>query len=164
MSGTKDFIESIQDKTVKTDECLVSYEVEALFTSVPIQPALTITKKKLEEDRDLHLRTSMSVQHISWLLEFCLKSTYFSFQGRFYQQLEGTAMGSPISPIIANLFMEDLETRALNTSQHPPSLWKRYVDDTLTIIKKDHKDTFLDHINSIDPNTLGVSKNLCRQV
>ena len=101
----------------------------------------------------------MSVQHISWLLEFCLRSTYFTFQGRFYQQLEGTAMGSPISPIIANLFMEDIETRALNTSQHPPSLWKRYVDDTLTIIKKDHKDTFLVHINSIDPNIRFTSED-----
>ena len=68
-------------------------------------------------------------------------------------------MGSPISPIIANLFMEDLETRALNTSQHPPSLWKRYVDDTLTIIKKEHKDTFLDHINSIDPNIRFTSED-----
>ena len=53
------------------------------------------------------------------IADVCLKSTYFSFQGRFYQQLEGAAMGSPISPIIANLFMEDLETRTLNTSQHP---------------------------------------------
>ena len=68
-------------------------------------------------------------------------------------------MGYPISPIIANLFMEDLETGALNTSQHPPSLWKRYVDDTLTIIKKDHKDTFLDHINSIDPNIKFTSED-----
>ena len=118
VKNKKDFIESIQDIELKSDECLVSYDVESLFTSVPIQPALTITKKKLEEDRELHLRTTMSVQHIIWLLEFCVKSTYFSFQGRFYQQLEGTAMGSPISPIIANLFMEDLETRALNTSQH----------------------------------------------
>ena len=124
VKNTKDFIESIQDITLKTDECLVSYDVETLFTLVPIQPALTITKNKLEEDRDLHLRTSMSIQHISWLLEFCLKSTYFSFQGRFYQQLEGTAMGSPISPIIANLFTEDLETRGLNTSQHSPHCGK----------------------------------------
>ena len=55
--------------------------------------------------------------------------------------------------------MEDLETRAFNTSQHPPSLWKRYVDDTLTIIKKNHKDTFLDHINSIDPNIRFTSED-----
>ena len=68
-------------------------------------------------------------------------------------------MGSPISPIIANLFIEDLETRALNTSQDPPSLWKRYVDDTLTIIKKDHKDAFLDHINSVDPNIRFTSED-----
>ena len=115
----KILLRACRTSTLKTDECLVSYDVEALFTSVPIQSALTITKNKLEEDRDLHLRTSMSVQHISWLSEFCLKSTYFLFQGKFYQQLEGTAMGSPVSPIIANLFMEDLETRALNTSQHP---------------------------------------------
>ena len=40
-----------------------------------------------------------------------------------------------------------------------PSLWKRYVDDTLTIIKKDHKDPFLDHINSIDPNIRFTSED-----
>ena len=159
VKNTKDFIQSIKDIKLKVDECLVSYDVETLFTSVPVQPAIAITKKKLEEDRELHLRTSMSVNHISWLLEFCLRSTYFTFQGRFYQQLEGTAMGFPISPIIANLFMEDLEKRALNTSLHPPSLWKRYVDDTLTIIKKDHKDAFLDHINSIDPNIRFTSED-----
>ena len=79
VKNSKDFIDSIQDIRLKPDECLVSYDVEALFTSVPIQAALNITKKKLEEDRELHLRTSMSVQHISWLLEFCLRSTYFLF-------------------------------------------------------------------------------------
>ena len=132
----------IYSSSHSTLECLVSYDVEALFTSVPIQAALNITKKKLEEDKELHLRTSMSVQHISWLLEFCLRTTYFLVQGEFYQQLEGTAMGSPISPIIANLFLEDLETKALSSSPHPPSMWKRYVDDTLTIINRDHKDAF----------------------
>ena len=101
----------------------------------------------------------MSVQHITWLLEFCLRSTYFLFQGKFYQQLEGTAMGSPISLIIANLFLEDLETRALSTTPCPPSLWKRYVDDTLTIIKRDHKDTFLDHLNSMDANIKFTSED-----
>ena len=61
-------------------------------------------------------------------------------------------MGSPISPIVANLFMEDLETKALATSTAPPTLWKRYVDDTFIIIHKAEKNNFLQHLNSIDDN------------
>ena len=61
-------------------------------------------------------------------------------------------MGSPISPIVANLFMEDLEVQAIRTSTTPPTLWKRFVDDTFTIIKKTNRDSFLQHLNSIHPN------------
>ena len=58
-------------------------------------------------------------------------------------------MGSPISPIVANLYMEDLETKAIQTAP-PPMFWKRFVDDTFVIIMASHKQEFLDHINSID--------------
>ena len=61
-------------------------------------------------------------------------------------------MGSPISPIVANLFMEGLEVQTINTSTTPPALWKRYVDDTFTIMKKDNRNSFLQHLNSIHPN------------
>ena len=61
-------------------------------------------------------------------------------------------MGSPINPIVANLFMEDLEVQAMKTSPSPPVLWKRFVDDTFTIIKKQHRNSFLEHLNSIHPN------------
>ena len=50
------------------------------------------------------------------LLEFCLRNTHFVSQGRFYEQTEGAAMGSPLSPIIANLYMEAFEEKAINTS------------------------------------------------
>ena len=59
-------------------------------------------------------------------------------------------MGSPISPIVANLYMEDFEVRTINTSPHPPFMWKRFSDDTFLVIKAAHKQNFLDHINSID--------------
>ena len=64
-------------------------------------------------------RTVLAVSDIILLLEFCLKNTYFSFQDQFYEQVEGAAMGSPVSPIVANLYMEYLEQKALSTAPHP---------------------------------------------
>ena len=130
----------------------MSYDVNSLFTSIPIDPDINIIKKHLEQDKDLHQRTNMTVNHICCLLEFCLKNTYFQFKGRYYEQMEGAAMGSPISPIVANLFMEDLEVQAIMTSPSPQVLWKMFVDDTFTIIKKQQKNSFLEHLNSINPS------------
>ena len=62
----------------------------------------------------------MSIQNIVTLLKFCLKNTYFLFQGKYYGQVQGAAMGSPISPLIANLPMEQFEVKALSTLPHTP--------------------------------------------
>ena len=150
--NNKDFIHSIEGIQLAADECMMSFDVESLFTSVPVEPSIQIIKKLLEEDRSLHLRTKMTVNQISCLLDFSLKTTYFSFQGKFFEQVKGAAMGSPISPIVANLFMEDLEVKALSTAPTPPTLWKRFVDDTFIIIKKSSKESFLQHLNSVDEN------------
>ena len=121
--------------TLQANENIVSYDVSALFTSVPIDSAINIIRRKLELDQELHLRTSVSVVQIISLLEFCLKTTYFQFQGRFYEQLQGASMGSSISPIVAKLYMEDFENKAINTAECPLRVWKRFVDDTFVVIK-----------------------------
>ena len=72
------------------------------------------------------------------------------FQGKYFEQLKGAAMGSPISPIVANLYMESFEVETIRYAPHPPYLWKWFVDDTFTIIESLHKNEFLEHINSID--------------
>ena len=75
----------------------------------------------MDKDTTLKERTVMKVGDIILLLEYCLKNTYFSFQGHFYEQVEGAAMGSPVSPIVANLYMEYLEQKALSTAPTLPS-------------------------------------------
>ena len=93
----------------------------------------------------------MEVRDIILLLEFCLKNTYFSFQDQFYEQVEGAAMGSPVSPIVANLYMEYLEKKSSEYCPRLPRFWCRHVDDTFVIHKEVNKKGFLQHINSVDP-------------
>ena len=144
-------VQQIKGITLEANECIASYDVSALFTSVHIDPAINIIRRRLVLDEELHLRTTMKVEQIISLPEFCLKSTYFQFQGRFFEQLQGAAMGSPTRPIVANLYMDDFETKAINTAEYPQRIWKRYVDDTCVVIDSAKKERFLEHINNIDP-------------
>ena len=144
-------MEQVKHITLAPGECLSSYDVSALFTSVPVDPSLNIMKDLLEKDHTLKERTAMAVSDIIHLLKFYVKNTYFSFQDQFYEQVEGAAMGSPVSPIVANLYMEFLEQKALSTSPNPPRSWCRFVDDTFVIHKEVNKQGFLQHINSVDP-------------
>ena len=61
-------------------------------------------------------------------------------------------MGSPLSPILANLFMEEFEEKALTTAPHPPKFWARYVDDTGVVTKKLHEEELFNHINRQHPS------------
>ena len=99
-------MEQAKHTTLAPGECPSSYDVSALFTSVPVDAALNIIKELLEKGHTLKDRTVMAVSDIILLLEFRLKNTYFSFQDHFYEQVENAAMGSPVSPIVANLYME----------------------------------------------------------
>ena len=102
-----------------TWECLSSYNVSALFTSVPIDPALNIIKDLLEKDTTLKERTVMEVGDIILLLEFCLKNTCFLSKASSMNRLKVLPWVSPVSPIVANLYMEYLEQKALSTAPHP---------------------------------------------
>ena len=113
IKNTGDFVQQVRGIKLQPTESISSYDVSAFFTSVPIESAITIIRKKLELDPELHQRTTMKVEHIISLLEFCLKTTYFQFKGRFYEQLHGAAIGSPISPIVATFLWRTLRSRPL---------------------------------------------------
>ncbi|XP_033112260.1 uncharacterized protein LOC117113123 [Anneissia japonica] len=145
-----DFAEEVSQMIIAPGEELRSYDVSALFTSVPNDKALVVIKERLEEDVTLKERTSLQPCDIIRLVDFCLKCTYFSFRNQFYLQIHGAAMGSPVSPIVCNLYMEEFEKKAITSALHPPRWWRRYVDDTNAIMKKEHAAAFTTHINTVD--------------
>ena len=113
------FDDKIQDLEVPPGQKLISYDVTALFTSIPVPDAIESVQLKLSADDTLSERTSLSIDKILELLKFCLDTTYFVYKIQIYKQKRGAAMGSPKSPIIANLYMEVFEERALSTAPHP---------------------------------------------
>ena len=98
----------------------MSFDVTSLFTNVPVDLACQVAEDRLIADTSLGDRTSLSPPQVVTLLQFCLNATYLAYQGQFYQQSFGTAMGSPVSVTVVNLVMEDVEQRALSTYSHPP--------------------------------------------
>ena len=130
---------------------MTSYDISTLFTSVPMDPSINSVKQKLKHDPLLLQRTSMFIQQIVTLLQFCLRSTYFLFQGKYYEQVHGAAIGSPLAPPpIANLFLEEFEVKAFSSAPDPQSLWQRYLDNTFIMQKAKHSKQSLLYINSQD--------------
>ena len=150
IKNTAEFADKIKECRVEEDEVQVSHDVVALFTSVPVDRAAVIIHKRLLEDTTLTERTNVSVNNIIELLTWVLSTTYFVYQGVYYKQIHGAAMGSPVSPIVCNLFMEDLEQRAIATALNPPGWWYRYVDDSHSKHKRHNVQEFTDHLNSQD--------------
>ena len=71
-------------------------------------------------------------------------------------------MGSPLSAVIANIYIEEFEEQAIAKATYKPKIWKWYVDDTFTVSDKDHVNSFLQHLNSQQPTiyfTMEIEKD-----
>ena len=162
MSGTGVFLYLVK---ISGEEELVFFDVSALFTSIPVPTALDIINRLFTEhieDPEAKDKYGCSFRHntiglekdeVMQLLKLVLENCVFTFQDKFFKQLHGAAMGSPCSPVVANIYMEYFENMALGPELPiPVKDWKRYVDDVFSIIPKGSRDKMLQYLNSIDPH------------
>ena len=138
----------INDHTCDDQDCFIPFDVVRLFTSIPVSLAIDIISQLLRNDTFLHDRTKLTANDVIEALNLCAKSTVFSFKNILYRQIFGVPKGSCISPVIANIFMEHIERKAISICHTPPTLCTRYVDDTFCIIEKDKGNEFYQHLNS----------------
>ena len=109
MTNWAHFSSTVSREKIQNHNIMVSFDVESLFSNVFIEGALEAARRKFECDPSLADRTTFTPAQIVDLLDFVLWSTYFQYNGSIYEQREGSAMGSPISAVIANLYMEVFE-------------------------------------------------------
>ena len=133
--NSAEFSRPIRNHSIQDDEVMVSFDVVSLFTKVPVDLAVSIAHDCLKKDASLEDHTLLSPDEIASLLSFCLNATYFTFRGGFYKQIFCAAMGSPVSVVPANLVMEVVEQKALNSFKGKVSISKRYMNDTFTIVQ-----------------------------
>ena len=112
---------------------------------VPLDFTIELILDKVYKDK--LIKTKLSRNEMKKLLQICTKEMHFSFNGAIYRQINGVAMGSPLGPVLANIFMVELEKTLVLQLQDEVSLWYRYVDDTFSFIRKDCVDNVLQVLN-----------------
>jgi len=135
-------------------DILVSYDVTALFTNVPLSEVINILVDKALTNDWFNQTYSLNFgkEELAQLLEVTTTNQLFQFDGQLYEQIDDVAMGSPLGPLMANVFMCHLEERLARDGM-VPSLYKRYVDDTLARMPNiDAAANFLTTLNGLHPS------------
>ena len=83
------------------------FDAVSLFTSASLKTAKTIVANRVGDDCTLGDRASLTVPELIEALDICLQSWFSVYNDVIYKQIVGCPKGSPLSPIIANMFMED---------------------------------------------------------
>ena len=135
-------------KNIYLYEIMVSFDVETLSTNVPINTTVQAALQRLENDPSLADHTTLTPAPFDLRIEIHI----LQYNGSIYEQKDGAAMGSPVSAVIANLYMESFEEQAITTSSYKPMIWKRYMDNTFTILDRENVDDFFLYLNNQQPS------------
>ena len=150
ISSTKDFIQQIRDVKVPEGHKLISFDVTSLFTNVPLDETINIILNRIYVDKEIS--TPISRSEMKQLITICTKGVNFTFKGETYRQKDGVAMGSPLGPVLAGIFMVALERQLVPILLSEMPLWRRYVDDTIAIIKCGTEEYIINILNGFNSN------------
>ena len=133
---------------------MTSFDVENLFTNIPLHETITIFLDYLFPDDSSNV-LGLSHELLKTLLELSVLNSFFLFNSKLFRQTEGLGMGLPLGPTFANIFMSFNEKIWLNEcpENFKPIFDTRYIDDTFVLFKdKSHYKLFLDYLNSKNNN------------
>ena len=93
-----------------SDLYMASLDVDSLFTNIPLDETITLSVESLYSDTSPTV-TNICKDDFYNLLNIATKESFFVFNDKFYKQIDGVAMGSPLGPVLANIFMCNFEKK-----------------------------------------------------
>ena len=112
---------------------MVSFDVKALFTNIPLKYAIDLVLKWIYENHEF--LTSITRNGMREIPQLGSKNVCFTFRDIVYLQTDGATMGSPLQPVLAAIFMVHIEKSLVPLLTAELSFWKWYVDDTITFME-----------------------------
>ncbi|XP_053391365.1 uncharacterized protein LOC128554143 [Mercenaria mercenaria] len=151
IKDTNDFITKLkQHKLSNHKTFLVTLDVNSLYTNIPHTEGIEACKYFLENS---NYNGRLSVDSVCKLIQTVLENNFFKFNNDNYLQKAGTAMGSPMAPSFASLFMGKLEQSFLSSCELKPDVWFRFLDDIFMLWSHslDELKKFIELLNTVHP-------------
>lgn len=144
VKDTFDFVKKIRSSK-HADKLMVSFDVKSLFTNVPLTYTIELILDKMfptcfavcqNKQRSYLCEKCRKRRDFDTLLRIATSETHFTFDNKMYVQHNGVAMGAPLAPVIADIFMSHLEETLMGRLvQSGVREWFRYVDDTFILLE-----------------------------
>ena len=163
VADTFKFVNELQNLKLDSSEVkMISFDVVSLFTHVPLSRTIELILDKMygvqhtcladKKKRDDWCNICHQRYELKWLLDISTKESHFVFNDKMYSQEDGIAMGSPLGSLFADIYMNDLESKLKYTLEENGVIyWKRFVNDSFVLIKKDADvNKLLDILNKFD--------------
>ena len=113
----------------------MSFGVISLFKNLPLEDSINIILRRIYKKKEIATDTTKC--EMLELLYLRTKNVHFTFNNKLYIQNDSVAMGSLLGPVLANVFMVELETGLIpNLSSKLLSFWRRFVNDIICFVKK----------------------------
>ena len=140
---TFSFVSQIKNANL-SKKFLVSYDITSLFTNIPLQETIDIAINLIFNHNP---NLNITRKELKKLFLFATSQTHFIFNSKFYNQIDGVAMGSPLAPVLANIFIDFHESKWLNEyNLNKPKFYLIYVDGILAAF--DNEQDSLNFLNS----------------
>ena len=157
VKNAKEFVEEAKTWKIEPNEIQVSYDVVALYPSVPVKKAIINLMDMLSKDyEDFRTRTILKLEHVKQLLDVCLNQSYFLWDKQIHSLKDSGPIGLSLMVVLAESFLQMIETNAISIASNRispvnPITHKRYVDDSHDrFMTKNNSEEFLEILNDQD--------------